>query len=222
MSGARSRLAGRLQRARRIQGQVALIFLALGSIGSFLLGHEIAADLAVRAIYSTASQDQLTYSPVTLRAPGAVGASVSVRALRSGAGSSARRRPPSGGGRAHVQSPSGKSGQAHSGLSGILASQGLTLGWIATGAESSPGVPLTNPLMPVPTSPVVASSPAEIALNGNDDAAPTGSLQSCPSPSTDQVGDETPGRPCMTAPGAPLSSASLAIPQGATVDGSET
>src|SRR5262249_41548545 len=118
MSEARSRRAGRLQQAKRIHGQVALIFLILGSIGSFLLGPEIATNLAVRPVFSAAAQDQLTYSPVTLRAGGALGASIWPRAPRSGTHSSARRTPPSGGNRAHAQSPTGKGGQTRSGQNG--------------------------------------------------------------------------------------------------------
>ncbi len=232
MGGARSRQAGRVQRAKRIQGQVALVFLALGSIGSFLLGHEIAGDLAVQAIYTTASQDQLKYSPVTLSASGALGASVS-----------ARRTPRGGGSRARGQAPSGKSGQAHSGQISNPAGQGHLPGSTARGADGSPtasdisgssitqsGSPGALPpdaTMPGAALPCVASSPADIALSGIDgidgidDAGPAGKPLGGPSPSTDQVSDETTGRPCTTASSAPLLLALLANPHDASVAGTE-
>lgn len=229
MSGARSRQAGRVQRAKRIQGQVALVFLALGSIGSFLLGHEIAGDLAVQAIYTTASQDQLKYSPVTLSASGALGASVS-----------ARRTPRGGGSRARSHSPSGKSGQAHSGQISNPVDQGHQPGSTARGADGSPtasgmsGSSITqsggpgalppNATMPGEAPPCVASSPADIALSGIDaidDAGPADTLPGRPSPSTDRVSDETTDRPCTTAPGAPLLLALLANPHHAGVAGTE-
>jgi len=246
MSGALSRRAGRVEWARRIQGQVALVFLALGSIGSFLLGHEIAGDLAVRAIYTTASQDQLRYSPVTLSASGALGARISVGAPRSGRGSSAHRTPPGGGSRARGQAPSGKSGQARSGLGGTLAGHGHQPGWTARGADESqtasdtsgmngssitqsgsPGALSLGATMPVEAPPCVASSPADITLSGIDasdgidDADPADTLPGCPFPSTDQVSDETAGRPCTTAPGTPLLLAWLASPHDAGVAGTE-
>jgi hypothetical protein len=195
MSAARARPVGRIQ---RIQGHVALIFLALGSIGSFALGHEIAGSLAVPAIYAGAAQDQL---PLTLRASGALGAGVSLGGpSRKTAGGAAHR---TSSGHAHGQPPSIKGGQSHSGQSGTSATPG--------GQTGQPGSSAGNPSPGSPPADGDDSSTDQPDTTGtlpSSIATPTPPSSSAP-PSPDLALDSLTGI-------APAAAGNIALPTGAT------
>lgn len=209
---------------RDVQERTVLLFLALGSIGSFLLGHEIAGSLAMRAVFATAAQSGLVSAP----ASGALGAALTSSLATGGA----RRHTALAGGlhkpggshngrASHSGQPGGspgsQTGQAQAGQPGSTGGATTPPGTSSGSTQNSGMTTPRDPTMPDPTSPD-ATAPCATPANtvgGGTSAAPDGAPCGSQNPALASLPATPSGLAAAQSPANPGSASSAAQPLAA-------